>query len=395
MLISLHDAFLTKSIGWCLQLISLIHHCWGERFINATLSGNSVHGPVDSWLSGQGTNLWPWGIWTLQTYKWTTRIMSSAVLLHGIITLLCFQPYYQLHCVKIWSDWIQNLVSLTNLSHTLTNELTNFFLMKCINVRTSPSPTPFHQKLITSSTHWWYRQLTWRGHVIQGMFPEPIQQMEVFLGRDSSAGLPVFMSRTVAFNTGRNSGGLEWWTCAGTWLGQNGGWNKSGIKYYCQCNYLFSWPKLDKTSFIKKEMLILIKFSSTAKGDNSHHKNQVLHMQYYNIYTMNMKFKGKEKPIPLGNFPPAANVGPRDNPIRSMATSVTLARCSYWLCGRSASWERTSPVNQSRHHPNITGLRGNKQLSKCSKTFHSKQASCFALNNQSHWTIRNLSITSI
>lgn len=76
-------------------------------------------------------------------------------------------------------------------------------------------------------------------------------------------------------------------------------------------------------------MLILIKFSSTAKADYSHNKNQVLHMQYYNIHTMNMKFKGKEKPIPLGNFPPAAIVGPRDNPIRSMATSVTLARCSY------------------------------------------------------------------
>lgn len=143
---------------------------------------------------------------------------------------------------------------LTNLSHTLTNERTNFFLMKCINVRTSPSPTPFHQKLITPSTYWWYGQLTWRGHVIQGMFPEPVQKMEVFLGRDSSAGLPVFMSRTVALNTGRNSSGLKWWTCAGTWLGQNGGWNKSRIKKCCQCNYLLCSPKFDKIlSFLLKK----------------------------------------------------------------------------------------------------------------------------------------------
>lgn len=143
--------------------------------------------------------------------------------------------------------WLDTESSVTDKPFSHSDQWANkLFLKKCLNVRTSPPPTPFHQKLITSSTHWWYGQLTWRGHVIQGMFPEPVQQVEVFLGRDSSAGLPVFMSRTVTFNTGCNSSGLKWWTCAGTWLGQNGGWHKSRIKKCCQCNYLLCSPKFDK-----------------------------------------------------------------------------------------------------------------------------------------------------
>lgn len=151
--------------------------------------------------------------------------------------------------------WLDTEPSVTDKPFSHSDQWAyKLFLKKCLNVRTSPPPTPFHQKLITSSTHWWCRQITWRGHVIQGMFPEPVQQVEVFLGRDSSAGLPVFMSRTVAFNTGRNSSGLKWWTCAGTWLGQNGGWNKSRIKKCCQCNYLLCSPKFDKIlSFLLKK----------------------------------------------------------------------------------------------------------------------------------------------